>query len=382
VNYLDGLDWRSRANIDKLLSLLREMYVAQPRALAETADELDLLRLTDSEPDAPPTGKRDAVEVMTVHAAKGLEFPVVFVPAMHRGVDRRKPDLLASPEGIGARWRDGGGDTLYERVLQQTEERESEEANRLLYVALTRAEHRLILCYSSSARFSNWAKGTLRVGVAPQRVANVTPRPYEDLAAAEESPVLIERPQVHGQYPASASVTEVAAFRFTLSEEICEAEGLGGAAFGTAIHRLLAGLVVREPDSEGLRLVDEFRNSELGQRIARADRVEREVDLVFTIDDVVLHGQIDVWFEEGGQIVVADYKTDAVERPQSHGLQVRLYAIALERMIGRKVDSALVCYLRLGKTVTVGLSDADLEEARQAVRDWRDQYSGSGRSSA
>lgn len=382
VNYVDGLDWRARANVDKFLSVMREIYATRPRPLAETVDEIELLRLADSEPDAPPAGQREAVVVMTVHAAKGLEFPVVFVPAMQRGVDRTKPELLVSAEGVGARWREGGGDALYRRVQARIEERENEEANRLLYVALTRAEQRLILSFSSSARLSNWAKRTLFLGVAPVHVEEAEAPAYAAAVTGEEVPFVVERPRATGQYPSWAAVTEVAAFHARPDEGICEAVGAGGAALGTAVHRLLAGLPVREPDAEAVQLADAFRSSALGLRIARAQRVDRETDVVFAVEDIVLHGQIDVWFEEGGQAVVLDYKTDAVERFDTHAIQVRLYVIGLKGLLGRKVDSALVCYLRLGKTVEVGLNKEELEEARDAVRRWGEAYSSSGHGAA
>ena len=49
------------------------------------------------EPDAPPEDAADAVKVMTVHSAKGLEFPVVFVAAMHKGIDNSIPVVAFSP---------------------------------------------------------------------------------------------------------------------------------------------------------------------------------------------------------------------------------------------------------------------------------------------
>ena len=49
-------------------------------------EELRLIRLSNPrEPDAPPEDSANAVQVMTVHSAKGLEFPVVFVAALHKG---------------------------------------------------------------------------------------------------------------------------------------------------------------------------------------------------------------------------------------------------------------------------------------------------------
>ena len=75
---------RGEANIDKFLAQARD--AASRMSLDEFVDELALVReriraSRMRRPRIPP----NAVKVMTVHSAKGLEFPVVFVAAMHKG---------------------------------------------------------------------------------------------------------------------------------------------------------------------------------------------------------------------------------------------------------------------------------------------------------
>jgi UvrD-like helicase C-terminal domain len=85
----------------------------------------------------------DAVNLMTVHAAKGLEFPVVFVVNMNRG-SGGSPDairVVAEP-GLQASVAIGEYESAADNDI---EAREAEESKRLLYVALTRARDRLYL---------------------------------------------------------------------------------------------------------------------------------------------------------------------------------------------------------------------------------------------
>ena len=68
-------------------------------SLDEFVEELALVRASNPrEPDAPPDDSANAVKVMTVHSAKGLEFPVVFVAALaqRRGNQSAGGGLLAA----------------------------------------------------------------------------------------------------------------------------------------------------------------------------------------------------------------------------------------------------------------------------------------------
>ena len=99
------------------------------------------------------SGGDGSVNIMTVHAAKGLEFPIVFVPEMNFF---RKDDTsmlsFSHDLGIGVEAPDPDGGyamkpTVPKRMIDSERSRkESAERKRLLYVALTRAQDHLIMC--------------------------------------------------------------------------------------------------------------------------------------------------------------------------------------------------------------------------------------------
>ncbi|UGQ39876.1 UvrD-helicase domain-containing protein [Rhodococcus aetherivorans] len=91
-----------------------------------------------------------AVQVLTVHASKGLEFPVVYVPFAWESGVRSKPDRLLLHDDDGRRILDVGGEGSAgygERRRRHDEEVAGEEL-RLLYVALTRARCHLVLWWA------------------------------------------------------------------------------------------------------------------------------------------------------------------------------------------------------------------------------------------
>jgi ATP-dependent helicase/nuclease subunit A len=89
---------------------------------------------------------RDEVRVFTVHGAKGLQAPIVFLPDTLQ-VPRQKPALLWTEDGLPL-WRAHRGWTapIAERAYAAACTRREAEYRRLLYVAMTRAEDRLYVC--------------------------------------------------------------------------------------------------------------------------------------------------------------------------------------------------------------------------------------------
>jgi ATP-dependent helicase/nuclease subunit A len=90
---------------------------------------------------------RDEVRVMTAHGAKGLEAPIVFLPETTTTSGARGSPLMETDDG-GFLWcASQKGDCEASRLARELRARkENEEALRLLYVALTRARERLVLC--------------------------------------------------------------------------------------------------------------------------------------------------------------------------------------------------------------------------------------------
>jgi ATP-dependent DNA helicase UvrD/PcrA len=129
-------------NIARFFDVVRAQsaILADDRAVFLAPHLATLVESGDDPPTGDPDPDVDAVAVMTVHKAKGLEFPVVFLPGLvaDRFPARARRDPLALPV------------ELVDEVLPEGDVHLQEE-RRLFYVAMTRARDELILTHASAA---------------------------------------------------------------------------------------------------------------------------------------------------------------------------------------------------------------------------------------
>lgn len=174
---------QARENIKKMRSLVRRIQNRGYATLERVASRIEQLSAGDE--SNAVVDAVDAVNLMTIHASKGLEFPVVFLVNVTRGAGARpSPVRVAS----GPRLRKAPAETavLVGEFVSEDEDdhrgREREETKRLLYVAVTRARERLY--FSAVLRDG-------RLKAAPGSIAEVFPPSFsavlaESRAGAEE----------------------------------------------------------------------------------------------------------------------------------------------------------------------------------------------------
>jgi ATP-dependent helicase/nuclease subunit A len=168
---LDG-GARRLANVRKLMRLAREHEAEHGRDLRGFLDLVgglgraagDPRAVEDRESEAPVEGEAlDAVRLMTIHRAKGLEFPVVCVADLGRSAPPSGREVVRVGDGgrVGIRLKalDGaaGRPALAYRALGEERARaEAEEERRLLYVAATRAREQLVLGGAIACADGTW----------------------------------------------------------------------------------------------------------------------------------------------------------------------------------------------------------------------------------
>ena len=169
------------ANYEKLLGIAREFERTGFKDLFDFLERLNLL-IEEEEREGQATTQLtdDAVQVMTVHAAKGLEFPVVILPHLDRRFRYDSEPFIDDALGIGISPAnpDEGYRTSEPAVTQLMKQRAKDkteaEEKRLFYVAATRARDRLILSGTldrkgNAGGWFGWLLATLGIsGMPPQ----------------------------------------------------------------------------------------------------------------------------------------------------------------------------------------------------------------------
>jgi ATP-dependent helicase/nuclease subunit A len=186
---------RRYANLRKLARLARsyeELRGPDVEGFVRFVAEQEAVGARELEAVAEEEGA-DAVRLLTIHAAKGLEFKVVIVADAGRDRVPPSPDeILALPDGrFGFRVADPvtakrRGAFDYEAVKEARQEAERSERLRLYYVAMTRAKERLIV--SGSVDFGSERETPTPIAWVLDRLAA-----DEELARADDAPVELAR---------------------------------------------------------------------------------------------------------------------------------------------------------------------------------------------
>lgn len=190
---------RRFANLRKLVEIARERESKKPLPLGDFVRALqgmDSREVRESQAQVEAEAG-NVVRLMSIHQAKGLEFPVVVIPDLG-GKENSEGGLfsISEEEGLGLK------ETLtYRRNKRASERRLSEESKRKLYVAMTRAKERLILAgpgkapdpkkpsFHEMSAWADWVEKILGEGEWALKILNEVPPesfPFEKRKALAE----------------------------------------------------------------------------------------------------------------------------------------------------------------------------------------------------
>ncbi len=362
------------ANLLKLRQKASELEAKGGCTLREFLDVArTAVRDLEEEGESPLADETlDAVKVLSIHKSKGLEFPVVILPDLHR--DKRGYEIPVLrydwPSGtLGIKLGDAMN-TGAAALGHLDREREREERRRLLYVALTRAEDRLVLLGSAKAKEETFL-GMLRPDLEAH--AQITVKRYVRPPFMPQKPPG-ERKAVEWESFAARwrerEKKSVVADRFTSPSRLEEKEQTDRALYlsempatpgrateiGTICHAVLEHLDFGAPavpegtDPEAAAILKKFFKSAPFKELVGAEILARELPFLMPRGNQIVQGVIDVIYRTGGKVYVADYKTDTLMQPEDYGLIREIYTEAVRRTLKVEPGFKLI-YLRQGRAV-------------------------------
>ena len=379
---------QARENLKKVRGLVRRMQNRGFVTLGRLAVQLDQLAV--GEEANATVDARDAVNLMTVHASKGLEFPVVFLVNLTRGSGGFGDVIRVVSDAVN-----GSADVAIGRFRSEADEdaaaREREETKRLLYVAMTRARDRLYLGAVRRPGQSRPGPGSL-AEVLPQSLIEVMTGPAgssaEWRAQSGRVHVLgvchaagdefiedrtdpgVDRPlDVHPLTLEARTHKTVAGMIAADGAVEPDRETARGShqLVGTLVHRMLqhfghapatsisdasVRLLLRPeeigqtPDldqrvGEALQAYQKLRNHADVREYYAAGIRHHEVPFTMKVGGTPVRGVIDCIVQDDDRLTVLEFKTGR-RRPE-HDRQVGLYKVAAERLWpGQVVETRLV----------------------------------------
>ncbi|MEK2646533.1 UvrD-helicase domain-containing protein [Bdellovibrio sp. BCCA] len=356
---------RREANLWKVVSLLSQEERRPGFNFLDFLDSsLETLSADEGgeDADATPVIEPKRVNFMTVHASKGLQFEQVILPGMGQDPRNSHAPVLSIREKDGL-WslkirneetQSMAGSILAEQITEELRHRESEEFNRVLYVALTRAKSGVTLLWDKKIGKKSWAAHcplNLEEGLHQEkdfayvvRVENGQPQKMAEQDLAQKDLRSLWQAPQNEEKRKYISVTELVAPE-TLTAETYTPKagqlgtGLARAQQGTNAHRLFEALKYTSYE-ELLRISDEDLKKPLQflantQQIPLLEIIEKghvEWGFALKYQDSLMQGQIDLWGIVGETLWMVDYKTGSQRYSDTAFKQLEAYAWALYRM--------------------------------------------------
>lgn len=361
-----------------LFKLLHSVFSAERKPDFSVSQFLHRLELGQEDPESAegetlPVIAPEKVNLMTIHASKGLQSPYVIL----LGCGKKPPSVSKAPLWISEKdralyfalneedgqrhWAPG-----YTNIKDEWRRREIEEFDRLLYVALTRAEKSVSLV-CSGVQSGSWAERWILPKEEGRHnfenfsilVQNVTEQSHFKFEAQKSSDLRsITLPQSSIQQSRNLQTMSVTALIDPLtrvsedqspqkptpsSQSKGSQEALRQvkrALRGVEIHRIFerlkyTGLDLESQDiSEDLKI--NLRNILADSSVPLAEIIQRgSVEWGFgaKIAGHLVQGQIDLWGEAGAHdLWIVDYKTGNPAHSEKAFLQLQVYALALKKV--------------------------------------------------
>ncbi len=380
------------ANYQKLLDLARNFDGDEnTQILPDFIEFLDTLITEEPrEGQAPIEASSGAVQIMTIHTAKGKEFPIVILPCLNRKGQSDSEPFIDETLGIGFSPLKPNGDYkktepgIVPHIKNRSSKKEVAEKKRILYVGVTRAKDRLILSGTLSEKdeaqqMLKWLDTHLGICSEEDDLQSLpftlkVRRQLEDRTSMDENldditpiefPESLPQELQPTEIPAAFSVTELANYarcplRYQLENVLrIPTNGQEEAdpdrdELDNAIRYTLTR-IRRQSDTENLDTIinqtaenhpeatsnlttllhtsaNNFINSQLGETALSASETRTNQQVHADIEGHIIDGRFDRLFKDETQHwQVINYKTDDAQDSDVYDPEMELYSLLLHR---------------------------------------------------
>ena len=393
--FVRRLGFEAADPLDELLGLALEFEDREPPSLQRF---LAWLAAGGSEVKREPEDAGDMVRIMTVHGAKGLQAPVVFLIDEIGAPGGRPPALLWDDARGIALWpgAEAGRPALARELHARRRKKEEQEERRLLYVAMTRACDRLYICATRAGRARDdggWTQ-LVRDGMRPIAAEFAFRAPGDDWSGqgwrverGRRPPPPPERPPGPDEPDAvlpelfrRAVAPERPSGRWLVpsrpdTDEPRSDAGAGwgrGLARGRLVHRLLELLPALPPDRRRQGALDLIARHEPRWAPEDADALARDVagllddpafaavfgpgsaaeaSLTGVVGETVVAGRVDRLAVTPESVLVVDYKTGsapaggAAAMPRPYLRQLGAYRALLRGVYPQRSTACAILWL-------------------------------------
>jgi ATP-dependent helicase/nuclease subunit A len=365
---MDG-SGRREANLWKLVQMVRSEERIPGFNYLDLLKSLDLRSLSTEEPeeaDAVPVVEPQKIHLMTVHASKGLQFGHVILPKMGKTLRPPMAEFFLFDETSG-QWTISIADPDEGKkvaslsgmhLLETLKRRQKEEEDRLLYVALTRAEETVTLIWEEKPKSDSWATRlplkksegihTEKSFCYRYRQGRFAPEPIE------ASKLLLMDEIKPFEAPLEAEVQTFSVTEILDRKQRAQAKGrpqeiadVQKAVTGVDVHRIFETLKykwMKDPDFAWEEMLSQLPTQQqkaleylaLDQQGLWLDLIrngEVEYGMAVQFDGKLIQGQIDLWgFDSKGEPWLIDYKTGSPKYQEKAFQQLHIYCWALQKM--------------------------------------------------
>lgn len=395
------------SNVYKFLDIIRSYEWENRSSLEDFIEHLDRLdEVGLVEPEAKTRSESaNLVRIMTIHKSKGLQFPVVILPEMSK-IDRRDSGYINYNRDLGIGFKYEKNAIRYEELGKMNRLRDEEEAKRILYVAMTRGEELLIIGNQGSSRGFKKILEDAELGENIQLInkeysdktvscefREISKDQVDIVDDSLEIPYLIEFDSFYNKSLYMTNISQFLEFKncrrkyyynyykpmpdigFNSSEEEYIQGVIPALDRGKIVHRFCELYRGEDKYEEVLKNIVESFGYDYSEDVKRElgvfidnyldfyrkdyDKIYSEEEFYLKIEDTYISGIIDRIYVRDNLAYIYDFKTNLVGEPDElkdfYSPQLKLYAYAVEKLLGIRVEAASILFLKDGSEIEIDI---------------------------